>query len=241
MKSGRFIAPLLLLALASFPACGEKKEEDKKITIQFNVSKETEEKKSETAPGAPQKPPAQAGAQTALAPAERKVSPQPPAVRGAKAAARAPLPPEAPEANEVKEKIEAAKRALDQRQAAEAIRLLNEAKRLAPDHPRLYPMLARAHQMNRDREGARAAIQEGLVRNPDNALLLYLRGFLYHREGNAHLARQDLRRALEIDPNLPMAQRARQTLQDIEEGKPPRRPAARRQGPGGGPPGVDDF
>ncbi|MBI1865612.1 MAG: hypothetical protein HYR98_07815 [Nitrospirae bacterium] len=236
MKTGRISVPLLLLALASFPACGEKKEEDKKITIQFNVAKEKEEKKSETAPGAPQKPPA---------PAERKISPRqedparlaarPPEPSAVRPTARAPMPPEA------EEKIEAARSALDRRQAAEAIRLLNEAKRLAPDHPRLYPMLARAHQMNRDREAAKDAIHEGLSRNPDNAVLLYLRGFVRHREGSVDLAKQDLRRALEIDPNLPMAQRARQALQDMEEGKPARRPAARRAGPGGGPPGVDDF
>lgn len=235
MKTARFAIFLLVPALAFFPACGEKKEEDKKITIQFNVSKEKEEKTQEAA-----KPPIKPA--PAPSPAKKDAPPDKPAV--------VPAPPERPlkpqiarkeSSPEVEEKLAQARSALERKDPREAILSLNEVKRLDPDNPRLYPMLARAHQMNRDREAARAAIQEGLSRNPDDAVLLYLRGFLRHREGNAQLARQDLRRALEIDPNLPMAQRARQTLQDIEEGKPARRPAARRLGPGGGPPGVDDF
>ncbi len=214
MKTGRIAVPLLLLALASFPACGEKKEEDKKITIQFNVAKEKEEKPQE--PARPVVPPAPPTAKKGAAPdkprpvwAEQPLKTQ---------SARDKTSPE------VEEKLRAARSALERKNPGEAIHSLNEVKRLDPDNPRLYPMLARAHQMNRDREGARAAVHEGLARNPDNAVLLYLRGFLHHREGNVQLARQDLRRALEIDPNLPMAQRARQALQDMEDGKPPRRP-----------------
>lgn len=235
MKTCRIAVPLLLLALASFPACGEKKEEDKKITIQFNVSKEKEEQTKEAAK--PPIKPAPAPPQPKKDALQSKPAVIPPPGQG-------PLKPQSARKEsspEVEEKLRAARSSLERKDPRGAILGLNEVKRLDPDNPRLYPMLARAHQMNRDREAAKAAVHEGLARNPDNAVLLYLRGFLRHREGSAQLARQDLERALSIDPNHPMAQRARETLRDIEEGRPPRRSAGRRPGPLGGPPGVDDF
>lgn len=235
MKTCRIAVPLLLFALASFPACGEKKEEDKKITIQFNVSKEKEEKTQETAKPPIKPAPSPPQAKKDAPPGKPAVVPAPP---------ERPLKPQSARKEsspEVEEKLREARSALERRDPRGAILSLNEVKRLDPDNPRLYPMLARAHQMNRDREAAKAAVHEGLARNPDNAVLLYLRGFLRHREGNAQLAKQDLERALSVDPNHPMAQRARESLREIQEGRPPRHPGARRPGPGGGPPGVDDF
>ncbi len=225
----------LAASLVLLPACAQQ-EEDKKITIQFNVTKEKKAAEDGAAPPQesakePQKeqqvPSRQAAVdrkppppQTEAPPArsETRPTPQPEQARPERQAA---LPPAD---SAVQEAIHAAEKALERRDADEAIRRLSEVKTQAAGHPHAYALLARAYIMKQNQRKAMAVLQEGLARFPDEAPLLYLRGFAYHKAGHPDRAKQDLLRALEIAPGALAAQRARSVLKEIEEGRPARRP-----------------
>ncbi|MBI5378753.1 MAG: tetratricopeptide repeat protein [Nitrospirae bacterium] len=221
----------LAAGLVLLPACAQQ-EEDKKITIQFNVSKE--KKAAEDGAPPPQEPAKEPKKEQPVpsrqAAVEQPSSPAPPArsetrptpqPEQARPERQATLPPAD---GAVLEAIRAAEKALERRDADEAIRRLSQVKTQAAGHPPAYALLARAYIMKQNQRKAMAVLQEGLARFPDEAPLLYMRGFAYHKAGHPDRAKQDLLRALEIAPDAPMALRARSALKEIEEGRPAHRP-----------------
>ena len=74
---------------------------------------------------------------------------------------------------------------------------IERAKQLAeqyPDEPKVWRLLAFAHEMNDDLDGAVAAVNRMMEVTPPQPAVFYIRGFYEHNRGNLHAALADFGR-----------------------------------------------
>jgi tetratricopeptide (TPR) repeat protein len=104
----------------------------------------------------------------------------------------------------------------------------------APDSPIAYHLLGTVYLERKDEERALRLFSEASHQFPDDAVLHYDLGFLYAQGGLHDLARDELTRALELEPQGRLANRARLYLQTGTVGRPTGPPLDHADG---GPPG----
>ncbi|MFZ5875483.1 MAG: protein kinase domain-containing protein [Nitrospirota bacterium] len=104
----------------------------------------------------------------------------------------------------------------------------------APDSPMAYHLLGTVYLERKDEERALSLFSEASHQFPDDAVLHYDLGFLYAQGGLNDLAREELTRALELEPQGRLAARARLYLQTGTVGRPTGPPLDHADG---GPPG----
>jgi tetratricopeptide (TPR) repeat protein len=104
----------------------------------------------------------------------------------------------------------------------------------APESPMAYHLLGTVYLERKDEERALRHFSEAVHQFPDDAVLRYDLGFLYAQGGLNALAREELTRALALQPEGGLAARARLYLQTGTVGRPSGPPIDHT---GGAPPG----
>ncbi|MEK6683379.1 MAG: tetratricopeptide repeat protein [Nitrospirota bacterium] len=127
------------------------------------------------------------------------------------------------EKEEVRTLLRDAKTAYNERRLDDVERMLRRIIDLNPKVPVVYHLLGTVTMERKDPDRALRIFEEATRKFPDYPLLHYDLGFLYFKQGVVSLANDEFKKALALDPNAPMAERARAVLQEIG------RPAGRQE------------
>lgn len=116
------------------------------------------------------------------------------------------------EKQEIRELLDSAKLAYSEGKLAEVEGMLHLLINLNPTIPVTYHLLGTVRKEQKDPEGALRIFAEASRRFPDDARLHYDLGFLYFKQGVDSLAKDALQQGVRLDPESPMATRARKAL-----------------------------
>jgi Tfp pilus assembly protein PilF len=98
----------------------------------------------------------------------------------------------------------------------EALNLAQMAKEQFPEDPSISDTLGWVYYKKNIPTRAIVYFKEALEKVKDNAVIHYHLGLAYFKNNQKDLARQELKKALEIDPKFAGAEEARATLQKIK-------------------------
>lgn len=121
----------------------------------------------------------------------------------------------AQEKEEVRTLLRDAKKAYDERRLDDVDRMLRRIIDLNPSVPIVYHLLGTVMTERKNPDGALRIFEEATRKFPDDPLLHYDLGFLYFKQGVVSLAKDELKKALILNPKAPMAERARAVMQEI--------------------------
>lgn len=93
-----------------------------------------------------------------------------------------------------------ARSAIQKRKHEDALKLLKEARAIAPDDSRVYNEMAELYNRMRQHHKARQVLEEGLKLNPHDPVLLKNLGLAYHKSGENEKAIRALEQSLQYDP-----------------------------------------
>ncbi|HSG04771.1 MAG TPA: tetratricopeptide repeat protein, partial [Nitrospiria bacterium] len=119
------------------------------------------------------------------------------------------------EKQEIRDLLENAKLAYNEGKLEEVEQMLHRLINLNPTIPVTYHLLGTVRKEQKDPEGAIRIFAEASRRFPDYALLHYDLGFLYFKNGVDSLAKDELLKGVALDPESPMADRARKALNQL--------------------------
>jgi hypothetical protein len=131
------------------------------------------------------------------------------------------------EREEIRRLLKDARAAYDERRLDDSERMFRRVIDLNPKIPVAYHFLGMITLERKDPDGANRIFEEASRKFPDYPVLHYDLGFLYLKRGVISQAQNELQKALALNPNAPMADRARTVLQDFkrpsdpQEFKPP--------------------
>jgi tetratricopeptide (TPR) repeat protein len=97
----------------------------------------------------------------------------------------------------------------------EALILARIARQKLPDSPSAADTLAWIYYKKGLYAVAENLLQEAVNKAPDNATYHYHIGMVYQKEKNRPASKRHLQRALQINPNLPDAEKIRETLNEM--------------------------
>ena len=97
-----------------------------------------------------------------------------------------------------------------------ALNLAQKAKEQAPDDPTISDTLGWIYYKKNVPSRAEVYLKEAVEKIPDRPLVRYHLGMAYYKNGNLKLARNELTKALQINPNFPGSNEARATLAKIK-------------------------
>jgi len=136
------------------------------------------------------------------------------------------------EKEEVRRLLNDARTAYDERRLDDAERMFRRMIDLNPKVPVAYHFLGMIMLERKDPEGAMRLFEEASRKFPEYPILHYDLGFLYLKRGVSSQAKDELQKALALNPRAPMADRARTVLQDLNRTSDPqefRPPVADRE------------
>ncbi|HET6465896.1 MAG TPA: serine/threonine-protein kinase [Nitrospiria bacterium] len=136
------------------------------------------------------------------------------------------------EKEEIRRLLNDARAAYDERRLDDAERMFRRIIDLNPKVPVAYHFLGMIMLERKDPEGAMRIFEEASRKFPDYPILHYDLGFLYLKRGVSSQAKDELQKALALNPRAPMADRARTVLQDLNRTSDPqefRPPVADRE------------
>jgi tetratricopeptide (TPR) repeat protein len=184
-------------------------------------------------------------------PVSERASPLPLAERdssGSLSAIESPLPEPAPlptditeepdrkltpqEKEEIRRLVKDARAAYDEHRLDDAERMFRRIIDLNPKIPVAYHFLGMIMLERKDPDGAIRIFEEASRKFPDYPILHYDLGFLYLKRGVISQAKDELQKALTLNPKSPIADRARMALQDLNRTSDPqefRPPVANRE------------
>ena len=121
------------------------------------------------------------------------------------------------EKEEVHRLLNDARAAYDQHRLDDVERLLRRIMDLDSNVPVVYHLLGTITLERKDPDGAIRIFEEASRKFPDFPILHYDLGFLYFKQGVVSLAKDELQKALTLNPAAPMADRARIVLHDMKQ------------------------
>jgi hypothetical protein len=136
------------------------------------------------------------------------------------------------EKEEIRRLLNDARAAYDERRLDDAERMFRRIIDLNPKVPVAYHFLGMIMVERKDPDGAMRIFEEASRKFPDYPILHYDLGFLYLKRGVSSQAKDELNKALALNPRAPMADRARTVLQDLNRTSDPqefRPPVADRE------------
>ncbi len=95
-----------------------------------------------------------------------------------------------------------ARKAIDQQNAAAAAAMLARAEPLAAAHAEYWRLLGVVRHLNRDRDGATAALRRALELQPSDPVILTNLGVALREAGQIDAALATLRRACDLGPDI---------------------------------------
>ena len=98
----------------------------------------------------------------------------------------------------------------------EALNLAQNAKEQFPDDPHISDTLGWVYYKKNIFSRAITYLKEANEKIPDSAFIRFHLGMAYFKNGDKDLAKQELKRALELDPKFPGAEEAKATLQTLK-------------------------
>ncbi len=116
------------------------------------------------------------------------------------------------EKSEIRQLFKEVQADYDQRKLDEVEHKLRRIIELNPRVPTAYHLLGTVLLERKDPVGALGIFEEASRNFPDSPLLHYDLGFLYFNQGVVSLAREELEKALKLNPDGPNAQKARKIL-----------------------------
>jgi tetratricopeptide (TPR) repeat protein len=136
------------------------------------------------------------------------------------------------EKEEIRRLLNDARLAYDEHRLEDAERMFRRMIDLNPKVPVAYHFLGMIMLGRKDPDGAMRIFEEASRKFPDYPILHYDLGFLYLKQGVISQAKDELQKALTLNPRAPMADRARTVLQDLNRTSAPqefRPPVADRE------------
>lgn len=101
----------------------------------------------------------------------------------------------------VDELLEKARSASEKMKYPQALELLEQAKAIAPNDPRVYNEMASLYNLMRRHDDASRVLKEGLKISPGEPALFRDLGLTYYKMGQGRKAIEALDRSLQLDPN----------------------------------------
>ncbi|MBI3595943.1 MAG: protein kinase [Nitrospirae bacterium] len=136
------------------------------------------------------------------------------------------------EKEEIRRLLKDARAAYDEHRLDDAERMFRRIIDLNPKVPVVYHFLGMITLERKDPDGAIRIFEEASRKFPDYPILHYDLGLLYLKRGVISQAKDELQKALTLNPKAPMADRARTVLQDLNRSSDPqefRPPVADRE------------
>ena len=98
----------------------------------------------------------------------------------------------------------------------EALTLAQSAKEQFPDDPHISDTLGWIYYKKNVFSRAIVYLKEANEKIPNNPVIRYHLGMAYYKNGDNELAKNELKRALELDPKFPNAEEAKDTLTKLK-------------------------